>query len=775
MPQTVVNRELSMLDDFHRRELLEKSSIDPEVAAERGYFSIMRPNNCDNRPIEQLKSYGIPTWAFKEAYYFPGLVIPWYRPTGELSQRQWKPRNPVPNREGKFMKYASPRGCSSQLDVHPRWSRDGGDADPDSIPAIRNVQRPLFITEGIKKADSLTSRGMVTVALNGVYNWRNSLGTLGGWEDIPLKGRTVTVVFDADATSNRMVLTAMGRIGRWLKSKGATVKYAIPPAKRNGVETKGIDDFFAAGGEWGDVDVRSTPPMRNVADVNKYTDAALSEEIAQEALEDRFCWCRGLGGWLQYNGSRWAHDESTDGAVLEAVRQYTRDQYLAAVDAKRKAIVNDDQKAKDAAEVDEAGWAKYQSAAKLEAVVKLAKGIQGIGRRAEEFDQDPDVLNTPTGVLHLETGVLEPHNATQLVTKITAVGYKPGATDDAFTQALAAIPDGAAMWLQLRMGQACTGHPSDKFIMCSGGGANGKTTLISSLYRALGGRLPGGAGYSTLVANKLLLGAEQSGGATPERMDLRACRLAYLEETPEDRYLDTQTLKELVDVPAIKGRYLFKDLVEWAPSHTMILNTNHPPQVTQTDHGTWRRLTNIEFPYRFRYTNDGYGNSLPNDRQGDPGIKDKLKRDSALEAALAWMVDGAMDWYRGGRTLSIEPDPACVVESTKRWRHDSDIILGFVEEVCVMDPNCWVSFNDLYAEFSAFVTLSGQKVPSSKLFSTRLVGHTGLSGQASLCRRRHGQDGESRKRLTAFDGGSVRPAGKQVRAVSGIRFLEEQK
>jgi hypothetical protein len=66
---------------------------------------------------------------------------------------------------------------------------------------------------------------------------------------VSLKGRTVTICFDADACTNPHVQRAMIRLGRWLLSKAVKkVWYLIVPAEHNGVAVKGADDFFAAGG-----------------------------------------------------------------------------------------------------------------------------------------------------------------------------------------------------------------------------------------------------------------------------------------------------------------------------------------------------------------------------------------------------------------------------------------------------------------------------------------------------------------------------------------------
>lgn len=768
----------NMLFDEHVRELVNGSSIDPEVIRERGYETASRPSNADSRIVERLKAARIPSWATREAFYFPGLIIPWYRATGERTQLQFKPKHAVPMGNGRRAKYASAKGCASALDVHPRWSKDKGTTDPEDIPAIRNVHRPLHITEGVKKADSLTSRGLVTVALNGVYNWRSALGSIGDWEDIPLRGRDCIVVFDSDAVTNRNVLSAMARIGKWLKSKGANARFVIPPAMFAGKQVKGIDDYFALGGKWEDVEIRKTPPAHQIIGVDRFTDAGLSEEVAAEALEGRFCYTTGLG-WLQWNGIRWTSVD--EGTASEAIRQYCRSEYLSAIDRRRDAVAADDQKAADAAEVDEAGWHKYQNTGKISALVKLAREIDGVKREAGDFDQDPDVLNTPDGLLHLETGFVEPHSSDHLVTRVTAVSLRNGRTTEAFDKALSAVPEDAREWLQVHMGQAITGYSTHRFIMCSGGGANGKTALMGTFFSALGGRIPGESGYAGLVDNRLLLESSRTGSATPEKMTLRGLRFAYVEETPEvdgrQGKLDTQTLKELVDVPAIRGRQLYKDGVQWVPSHSMVLNTNHPPIVTQTDHGTWRRLVNLRFDFRFRLPGDSYGEWRSNDRDGDAGIKERLNETDSLEAALAWIVEGTKKWYAAGRSFEKFPDPACVVAATQAWRHESDSILRFLEETCAFDADSWVATSEIYEVFRNFCSANGIGTASLQLFTKRIMAHTGLPGEVSLVTRRIGQPGEStRQRVDAIPfGGSVavRVKGKQVRSMAGLRFLED--
>src|SRR5215207_3672770 len=95
----------------------EAAPIDPDVIAERGYASIHPPSNGDQRQRQRLQALKIPSWAIREDRFFPGILMPMYGPTGQRVSCQWKPKNPVRNRDGKPQKYASPKGQTNRLDV----------------------------------------------------------------------------------------------------------------------------------------------------------------------------------------------------------------------------------------------------------------------------------------------------------------------------------------------------------------------------------------------------------------------------------------------------------------------------------------------------------------------------------------------------------------------------------------------------------------------------------------------------------------------------------
>jgi P4 family phage/plasmid primase-like protien len=718
------------LNEAHLAELGAESAVDRTVMTQRGYETVAI-DKADHRNLDALTALGVPDWAVKGDGAFPGLLIPLWGPDGRVGGYQFKPKSPRPNPDGKPMKYASLKGRPAVLDVHPRWTRLSAAA----VPEIKDASRLLLITEGVKKGDALTSLDFVTIALSGVYNWRSTMGALGAWEEVALKGRKVGIVFDADLLHNTNVRKAAQRLRKWLLFRGAaSVWFLIPPEEFNGKPTKGIDDYIAAGATRDDVKALAAPnlPVKaQAAETNLFTDAHMADRYAEAVLDGAYCYGEGRG-WLQYGLGYWRR---VDPAVpREAMRQHAIDlaaesyRHLAALTAAR--AKNEEL---EKAESTLTGWMGAQGLGRLNAALTLAEGLTGVRVRIAAFDAHPDLLNTPDGVLDLRTLHVAPHDPELYFTRTTAVAYEAGATDATFKAVLGSVEPDALSWLQIQMGQAITGHHGKRLVTLSGVGSNGKTKLMGALTGALGAKDVEGSGYARIVPNTLLLATHDRSGPTPEKMTLLGLRFAYMEETPEAGILNANMLKEVVDATGgITGRYMRQETVSWSPTHTLFLNTNHPPQVPGTDTAIWRRLSRVDFPYRFRLAGDDLGAWNPEtDRDGMVGMEGALERPEALRAALAWLVEGAHLWYAGQDAGEEAHIPSSVQAATKRWREDTDDHLGWFRETLVPDPDAWIWSSVAYESFKAYV--KGQNPGASpmkqKLFIQRLLSHTGLPVQ----------------------------------------------
>jgi hypothetical protein len=193
----------SRMSRSHRRMLFEESGIGARVAVRRGYRTV-----TTKAELERL-GFG------RSQRNVPALLIPIYGPTGEIVLYQSRPDSPRIGKRGRPVKYETPTGAGMALDVHP-FCRE----------LLKNPGVPLFVTEGIKKDNALVSRGLCTVALIGVWNWRgtNEHGgkmALPEWESVALNGRKVYIVFDSDVMEKREVYAALCRLKNFLESRGA--------------------------------------------------------------------------------------------------------------------------------------------------------------------------------------------------------------------------------------------------------------------------------------------------------------------------------------------------------------------------------------------------------------------------------------------------------------------------------------------------------------------------------------------------------------------------
>ena len=215
---------MDLLNDQHRDMLERQSSIAASIIGQRGYRTVTVKADLHRLGFSPVQRR------------VPTLLIPIWGVTGEISLYQSRPDEPrIVN--GKGVKYETPIGSSVVLDAHPA-----------SLPALKDPATTLYITEGIKKADALTTRGCCAIALLGVWNWRGS-NEWGGkcalpdWDSIALNGRVIYLVFDSDIMQKRPVYEALRRLRDFLDRRGAKVSIINLPSQ--GGEKAGVDDYLA--------------------------------------------------------------------------------------------------------------------------------------------------------------------------------------------------------------------------------------------------------------------------------------------------------------------------------------------------------------------------------------------------------------------------------------------------------------------------------------------------------------------------------------------------
>lgn len=485
---------------------------------------------------------------------------------------------------------------------------------------------------------------------------------------------------------------------------------------------------------------RGSSPQGAVA----VSDSFFVERVVDERLEAEFCWSPQLG-WMHWNGKVWERVDDT--LVRDEVRRYVAEWVAAQVTRPTAGVGMED-------------LIKLLSKGRISAVTDLARGILHVD--GTEFDTDPDVITVANGVIDLATSALMPHDKDRYLTRYVPTRYVPGATHRDIDKMLTAVEEEIRPWLQVRLGQGITGHVPDDDVMLlmHGDGLNGKSTVVDGLKATLGGGVDTGA--LTFIDDKVLTGDRD---AKEERMALRGARLAIAEELPEGSRLNVVQLKKAVGTSVMKARHLYQREVQWDTSHTLLITTNYIPSVVETDHGTWRRLAQVPFPYTYvsEPTN-------PTHRKGDPGLKPRIVGGTAQhEALLAWLVDGARRWYEADRRLPKHP--AAVVEATHKWRMDHDVILRYWNERLVPDSSAHVMTTELVADFTTFLKEMNQPAWGEKTVTTRFESHEETKGYNVSRDRIRLKEGLSRPPVRNDTWGSARPeAPMRYMAWLGVRF-----
>ena len=297
----------------------------------------------------------------------------------------------------------------------------------------------------------------------------------------------------------------------------------------------------------------------------------------------------------------------------------------------------------------------------------------------DEFDPDPWLLNTPAGVVDLRTGEIREHESRYMCTKITSVEPRIGKPAAKWKEFLRQVTGGDAEfehYLQMVAGMACVGKVYEEGLVISyGPGSNGKSTLFAVWQELLGS-------YSGTIRNEVLVG-NKNGSEVQGAAQLRGMRLSVTSELEEATRMNLSLLKRLTSRDRISARPLYHDPIEFTPTHTLILHTNHLPRLSSCDDGTKRRIAIAPFL-----------SSIPPEKKimDFAGV---LVREEGPEI-LGWMIEGAIEFYKSNTKLV---KPKVVLDATAEYFASEDKLGRFIAECCEIDADAKTASSALYRAY----------------------------------------------------------------------------
>lgn len=418
-----------------------------------------------------------------------------------------------------------------------------------------------------------------------------------------------------------------------------------------------------------------------------YSDAG-NADVFTYIYGANLAYCDSLG-WLYWNGSRW---ECNDHKPLELATGYTqgmlyhaRDKYQDAMDEARSyedkdqkaAIINPAKKYLAHAE-------KSRSFNRIKAMTELAK--PQLIRQASEFDAEPHIINTPSGIVDLKTGEISPHFPQANCTKITKCAPNNENADiwDNFLDTITCGDGSLRGYLQLVAGMALVGAVyQEGMLIAYGNGANGKSTFFNALGAVMGD-------YFGVIDIDVLTTKDQNKGAA--LATLRGKRLVVAGELEEFQRLSPATVKRITSTDPITVEQKYRDPEAIQPSHTICVYSNFVPRVSTTDPGTWRRLFVIPFNAKITGSSDvkNYTQHLVEHCGG---------------AILQWAIDGAVMFCRNGHTIQT---PDIVAEVTEEYQQRENWLENFIADCCIKDKTYRIGATDLMKAYKLWAKDNGE-------------------------------------------------------------------
>lgn len=342
------------------------------------------------------------------------------------------------------------------------------------------------------------------------------------------------------------------------------------------------------------------------------------------------------------------------------------------------------------------------------------------------------LFNCANGVLDLETGELLKHEDTRhlYITQYTDIPYIPDAKAPAWEHTLELAFDGnrgLIDYFQRAIGYSTSGDTSEQcFFICHGeSGNNGKSTLLETVHKVLGGIGPGT--YAQMADAKVISSAEQGNNYILATFaDMRGARVVSINEISARSTLDEELIKQMTGGDTVRAKYLYSQPFSYVPAFKIWMRANNKPEVRGQGPAFWRRVKMIPFEAPIP----------PELRKPRSQVDRELKEE--LPGILAWMVEGFKAWKSSGLN-----EPEQVKVAGTEYRIKSNIVAQFLEECVVEKPGSVISHRELYAFYTNWAREEGMRYPLVKNRFSALVAKE--LKQSSGQKSKPNQDGSSTK------------------------------
>jgi len=341
----------------------------------------------------------------------------------------------------------------------------------------------------------------------------------------------------------------------------------------------------------------------------------------------------------------------------------------------------------------------------IENVMKECRGLFYDKEFLNKLDENHYLFSFKNGVLDLKTGEFRDGKPDDFISLSCGVNYIPYSENipylaeiNEFLEKVQTDPRDKIFMLTL-MSSLIEGHNADEsFHFWTGSGGNGKSKINQLLVEGLGS-------YSCKFPITLFTAKRgASNSVSPEVVESKGKRYAYLEEPDEGERINVGLMKEYSGGDKIKGRGLWSNFIEFKPQFKLILFCNDMPKLPGDDNGTWRRVKALEFRSSF----------VDNPKNENEFLKDKYLGDKIplwAESFMSLLVNTYFEVYKKNG-LEIPPS---VKKFTEEYQKDNDIYIDYITNKLIKTDNNKdkISIQTVHDDFKIWYlnTYNSQKIP----------------------------------------------------------------
>ncbi len=421
---------------------------------------------------------------------------------------------------------------------------------------------------------------------------------------------------------------------------------------------------------------------QTLEDGNTTSFEELAPEHSEDSLASAFIQTHGQnlrfvvpwGKWLCWDGKVWLPDERH--SVRDLVRRICRAGTLGLKSNEARRIA---------------------SRKTIAAVEAIAVTDPDVASHPSDWDTAATLLNTPDGIVDLETGELLLHNREALITNMASAS--PGSSCSRWLAFLEEITGGdqdLIQYLSRVCGYCLTGETNEQvFFFLYGSGANGKSVFVRTISCILGS-------YAATAPLETFMASRNASHPT-DLAGLRGKRLITVSETEPGRAWAESRIKTITGGDPIRARFMHRDFFEFTPTFKLMFVGNHRPQLSGISEAMRRRLHLIPFTI-----------TIPSERR-DPHLSSTL--DEELNGIFGWMIQGLADWRR----IGLSP-PSSVLDASDAYFQDEDLVGQWIAECCLTEAQQRASSKGLFASWSSWAESVGSEKGSQKTLGEDLRG-----------------------------------------------------